>query len=143
VTNNTILRSCRCCSRRQGKRVLSTHQGGGVLLRPVTLEISRCLRVLEAELPTPPPPVRRCPGHVVAVDIPWPSGQACHSCDNRHLVSASCCRRHRLGRLHGHHPQLVLAPRPGRLRAACRVCGPVSRTPPSSCHLGRPPTAPE
>jgi hypothetical protein len=71
------------------------------------------------------------------------SGQACHSCDNRHLVSASCCRRRRLGRLRGHHPQLVLALWSGRLRAPCHVCGPVSRRTPPSCHLDRPPTTPE
>jgi hypothetical protein len=112
--------------------VLSTHQGG-VLLRPVPLEVAQCLRVLGAELPPSPPPVRRWPGRVMAADIPWPSGQACHICDSRYLVPASRCRWRRLGRLHGHHPQLVLAPRPGRLRApcvACRICGPVSRRTP-------------
>jgi hypothetical protein len=110
--------------------VLSTHQGGGVSLQSVPLEVARCLRVLGAELPPPPPPVRRWPGRAVAVDIPWPSGQACHSCDSRYLVSASCCRWRHLGCLRRHHPQLVLAPRPGRLHApclACHVCGPVSR----------------
>jgi hypothetical protein len=70
--------------------VLSTHQGGGVPLRPVPLEVARCFRVLGAEPLSPP--VRRWPGRVVAADIPWPSGQACHSCDSRYLVSASCCR---------------------------------------------------
>jgi hypothetical protein len=110
--------------------VLLTHQGGGVPLRPVSLEIARCLHVLGAEPPPPSPPVRRWPGHVVAVDSPWPSGQACRNCDSRRLVSASCCRQRRLGHLHGHHPQHVLAPRPRRLQApcaACHVCGLVSR----------------
>jgi hypothetical protein len=86
------------------------------------------------------------------VTLAWPrrgcrhslaSGQACHSCDGCHLVSASCCRRRRLGRLRGHHPQLVLAPRPRRLRAPCHVCGAVSRRTPPSCHPGSPPTTPE
>jgi hypothetical protein len=124
--------------------MLSSHQGGGVPLRPVPLEIARCLHVLGAEPPPPPPslPVRRWPGHVVAVGSPWPSGQACHSCDNRRLVPASCCRWRRLGHLHGHHPQHVLTPRPRRLHAlsaAYHVYGLVSRrAPPSSCHPGRP-----
>jgi hypothetical protein len=119
--------------------VLSTHQGGGVLLRPVPLrpvplEMARCLHVPGAGPPPPPPPLRRWPDHVVAADSPWPSGQACHSCDSRRFVSASCCRRRHLGHLHVHHPQHVLAPRPRRLHApcaACRVCRLVSRrTPP-------------
>jgi hypothetical protein len=53
------------------------------------LEITRCLRVPRAELAPPPPPVRRGPAHVVAVDTPWPNGQACHSCGRRRLVSAA------------------------------------------------------
>jgi hypothetical protein len=73
------------------------------------LEITRCLRVLGAEL-APPPLVRRGPGHVVAVDTAWPNGQACHSCGRRRLVSASGCRWRRRGRLRGHYPQHVLAP---------------------------------
>jgi hypothetical protein len=48
--------------------VLLTHQGEGVPLRPVSLEIARCLRVLGAEPPPPPSLVRRWSGHVMAVD---------------------------------------------------------------------------
>jgi hypothetical protein len=90
--------------------VLSTHQGG-VPLRPVPLDVARCLRVLGAELPPLPPPVRRWHGRVVAADIPWTSGEAFHSCDSRHLVSASCCRRCRLGVSAG--TTLSLSSRPG------------------------------
>jgi hypothetical protein len=50
--------------------VLSTHQGGGVPLRPVPLEMARCLHVPGAGPPPPPSPVRRWPGHVVAADNP-------------------------------------------------------------------------
>jgi hypothetical protein len=50
------------------------------------LEITRCLRVLGAELAPPPPPVRRGPGRVVAVDTPWPNGRACHNCGRRRLM---------------------------------------------------------
>jgi hypothetical protein len=108
------------------------------------LEIAQCLPVLGAELPPPPPPMRHWPDRIVAVSSPWPSGQACHSCDSRRLVPASCYRRRRLGRLRKHHPQLVLAPWPGCLRAPCHICGPVSRrTPTFSCQPGTPPTAPE
>jgi hypothetical protein len=64
--------------------VLSAHQGGGEPLRPMPLEITRSLRVPGAELA--PPPVRRGPGRVVAVDTPWPNGQACHNCGRRCLV---------------------------------------------------------
>jgi hypothetical protein len=38
--------------------VLSAHQGGGEPLRPMPLEITRCLHVPGAEL-APPPPVQR------------------------------------------------------------------------------------
>jgi hypothetical protein len=55
------------------------------------LEITRCLRVLGGEMGPPPPPVRHGPGRVVAVDTPWLNGQACHSCDRRHLIPASGC----------------------------------------------------
>jgi hypothetical protein len=65
--------------------VLSAHRGGGETLRPMPLEITRCLCVPGAEL-APPPPVRRGPGCVVAADTPWPNGQACHSCGRRRLV---------------------------------------------------------
>jgi hypothetical protein len=44
------------------------------------LEITRCLCVPGAELAPPPPPVQRGPDRVVAIDTPWPNGQACHSC---------------------------------------------------------------
>jgi hypothetical protein len=44
--------------------VLSAHQGGGEPLRPMPLEITRCLHVLGAELAPPPPPVQRGPGTV-------------------------------------------------------------------------------
>jgi hypothetical protein len=54
---------------------LMIHQGGGEPLRPMPLEITRCLHVLGAELVPPPPPVRRGPGRVVVVDTPWPNGQ--------------------------------------------------------------------
>jgi hypothetical protein len=64
--------------------VLSAHQGGGEPLRPMLLEITRCLRVTGAELA--PPTVRRGPGRVMAVDTPWSNGQACHSCGRRRLV---------------------------------------------------------
>jgi hypothetical protein len=63
------------------------HQDGGEPLRPMPLEITRCLRVPGAELVPPPPPVRRGPGRVVAVDTPWPNDQACHSCGRHRLVS--------------------------------------------------------
>jgi hypothetical protein len=56
--------------------VLLAHQGGGELLRPMPLEITRCLRVPGAELAPPTPPVRRGPGRVMTVDTPWPNGQA-------------------------------------------------------------------
>jgi hypothetical protein len=75
--------------------VLSAHQGGGEPLRLMPLEITRCLHVPGAELAPPTRPVRRGPGRVMAVDTPWPNGQACHSCGSRHLVPASGCRRHR------------------------------------------------
>jgi hypothetical protein len=122
--------------------VLSAHQGGGESLRPMPLEITRCLRVPGAELAPPPPPVRRGHNRVMAVDTPWPNGQACHICGKRRLVSASGCRRRHRGRLHGCYPRHVLVPRPGRLRASCttcRACGLPSRerTPPSSRHPGR------
>jgi hypothetical protein len=128
--------------------VLSAHQGGGEPLQPMPLEISRCLRVPGAELAPPPPHVQRGPGHVVAVDTPWPNDQACHSCGRRRLVPASGCRRCCRGGLRGRYPRHVLAPRLGRLRApcaACRSCGRPSRegTPPSSRHPGSPPTVPE
>jgi hypothetical protein len=71
--------------------VLSAHQGGGELLRPMPLEITRCLRVSGVELT--PPPMRRGPDRVVAIDTPWPNGQACYSCDRRHLVPASGYQR--------------------------------------------------
>jgi hypothetical protein len=71
---------------------------------------TRCLHVPGAEL-APPPPVRRGPGRVVAVDTPWPNGQVCHSCGRHRLVPASGCRRHRQGHLHGRYPRHVLAPR--------------------------------
>jgi hypothetical protein len=106
--------------------VLSTHQGGGEPLQPMPLEITRCLRVPGAELAPPPPPVRRGPDHIVAVDTPWPNGQACHSCGRRRLVSASGCQWCRRGR----YPWHILAPRPGRLCAPCvtyRACGRPSR----------------
>jgi hypothetical protein len=70
--------------------VLSAHHGGGEPLRPMPLEITRCLRVSGAEL-APPLPVQRGPGHVVAIDTLWPNGQACHSCGRRCLVPASGC----------------------------------------------------
>jgi hypothetical protein len=104
--------------------VLSAHQGGGEPLRPMSLEITRCLRVPGAE--PAPPPVRHGPDCVVTVDTPWPNGQACHSCGRRRLVPASSCRR-RLRRRYRRH---VLAPRPGHLCApfaACRACGRPSR----------------
>jgi hypothetical protein len=63
--------------------VLSAYQGGGEPLRPMPLEITRCLHAPGAELTPPPPPVRRGPGHVMAVDTPWPNGQVCHSCGRR------------------------------------------------------------
>ncbi|PUZ60499.1 hypothetical protein GQ55_4G133600 [Panicum hallii var. hallii] len=69
----------------------SARQGGGEPLLPVPLEVARCLCVLEAELAPPPPPVRREPGRVVAVDSPWPSGQTCHNCGKHHPVPA-CAR---------------------------------------------------
>jgi hypothetical protein len=82
--------------------MLSAHQGGGELLRPMPLEITRCLRVPGAEL-APPPPVRHGPGCVVAVDTPWPNDQACHGCGER-------------------YPRHVLAPPPGHLCAPCATC---------------------
>jgi hypothetical protein len=39
------------------------------------LEITQCLCVPGAEPAPPPPPVRRGPGHVVAIDTPWLNGQ--------------------------------------------------------------------
>jgi hypothetical protein len=89
--------------------VLSAHQGGGEPLRPMPLEITHCLRVPRAEL-APPPPVRHGHDRVVAVDTPWPNGQACHSCDRRHLVSAYSCQRRRQWRLRECYPWHVLAP---------------------------------
>jgi hypothetical protein len=77
-------------------------------MRPVPLEMARCLHVPGAG--PPPPPVRRWPDHIVAADSPWPSGQACRSCDSRRLVPASCCRWRRLGHLHVHH--LSMSSRP-------------------------------
>jgi hypothetical protein len=123
----------------------------GVCSRFIKVEESRCdrcLHVLGAELAPPPPPVRRGSGRVMAVDTPWPNGQACHSCGRRRLVPASGCRRRHRVRLRGRYPRHVLAPRLGRLRAtcaACRACGRSSRegTPPSSRHPGRPLTIPE
>jgi hypothetical protein len=118
--------------------MLSAHQGGEESLRPMSLEITRYLRVPGAELA--PPPVRRGPGRVVTVDTPWPNDQTCHSCGRRSLVPASSYRRHRRGRLRGCYPRHVLAPRPRRLRApcaSCRACGRPSRerTPPFSVTL--------
>jgi hypothetical protein len=145
--SSSVKNSCRCWSRRRGGHVLSAHQGGEPL-RPMPLEITRCLRVPGAELAPPPPLVRRGFGRVIAVDTPWPNGQACHSCGRRRLVPASgCWWRHR-GCIRGRYPQHVLAPRLGRLRAlcaACRACGRPSMegTPPSSRHPDRPPTIPE
>jgi hypothetical protein len=76
--------------------VLSAHQGAGEPLRPMPLEITRCLHVPGADL-APAPPVRRGRGRVVAVDTTWSNGQACHSCDRRRLMAASGCRRRRQG----------------------------------------------
>jgi hypothetical protein len=87
--------------------VLSAHQGGEPL-RPMPLEITRCLRVPGAEL-APPPPVRHGPGRVMAVDTPWPNGQACHSCGRRRLVPASGCRRR------GAPPRVLPSARPRAL----------------------------
>jgi hypothetical protein len=87
--------------------VLSAHQGGEPM-RSMPLEITRCLHVSGAELA--PPPVRHGPGHVMAVDTPWPNGQACHSCGRRRLVPASDCRRRHRVHLRGRYPQYVLAP---------------------------------
>jgi hypothetical protein len=95
--------------------VLSAHQGGGEPLRPMLLEITRCLHVPGAELA--PPPVRRGPGRVMAVDTPWPNGQPFHNCGRRRLVPASGCRRCRCGHLRGRYPRHVLTPRPGHLCA--------------------------
>jgi hypothetical protein len=67
--------------------VPSARRGGEVSLRLMPPEVARCLRVPGVEL-TPPLPGRRGPGRVVAVDTPWPSGQACHSCGRRRLVPA-------------------------------------------------------
>jgi hypothetical protein len=72
--------------------MLSAHQGGGELLWPMPLEITRCLCVPGAELAPPPPPVRRGPDCVVVVDTPWCNDQAYDSCGRRHLVPASGCR---------------------------------------------------
>jgi hypothetical protein len=115
----TTRQSCHCWSHRRGGRELSAHQGGGEPLRPMPLEITRCLHVPGAELA--PPLVRRGLGRVVAVDTHWPIGQACHSCGIRRLVSAYGCRRHRRGRLHGRYPQHVLAPRPGASAGLARL----------------------
>jgi hypothetical protein len=91
--------------------VLSAHQGGGEPLRPMPLEITRCLHVPGAELAPPPPPVRHGPDRVVAVDTPWPNDQACHSCDRRRLVPASGCWRSHRARLRGRY--LGTSSRPG------------------------------
>jgi hypothetical protein len=111
------------------------------LIKEEETRYSRCLRVPGAEL-APPPPMRCGLGRVMAVDTPWPNGQACHSCGKRHLMSASGCQRHHRGPLCGCYP------RPGRLRAPCVACCACSRpsrerTPPSSRHPSRPPTVPE
>jgi hypothetical protein len=74
--------------------VLSAYQGGGEPLQPMPLEITRCLRVLGAELA--PPPVQRGPSHVVAVDTPWPNGQACHSRAPAWAPLRALCRLPRL-----------------------------------------------
>jgi hypothetical protein len=128
--------------------VLLAHQGGGEPLWPMPLEITRCLRVSGAKLAPPPPPVRRGPGRIMAVDTPWPNGQACHSYGRHRLVPASGCRRCRHGCFRGRYPQQVLAPRPGCLRVpcvACCTCRHPSRekTPPSSHNPGKPPTVPK
>jgi hypothetical protein len=52
------------------------------------LDITRYLHVPGAEVAPPPPPVRRGPSRVIAVDTSWPNGQACHSCGRRRLVPA-------------------------------------------------------
>jgi hypothetical protein len=57
--------------------VLLAHQGGGEPLWLILLEITRYLHVPGAELAPPSPPVQCGPGHVVAIDTPWPNGQAC------------------------------------------------------------------
>jgi hypothetical protein len=132
----------------RGGHVLSAHQGGGEPLRLMPLEIIRYLHMPGAELTPPPLPMRRGPGHIVAVDTPWPNSQACHSCGRRRLMPASGCRWRSRGRLRGCYPRHVLAPRLGRLYAscaACRACGRPLRegTPPSSHRSGRPPNVPE
>jgi hypothetical protein len=93
--------------------VLSAHQGEGEPLRPMPLEITRCLRVPGAE--PAPPPVRRGPGRVVAVDTPWSNDQACHSCGRRRFVPAA----------------------PPRALPSTRPCAPAWTPPHDLCRLPR------
>jgi hypothetical protein len=111
--------------------------GADVEAPPVSLVVAGaiaeegvCSRLIKVE-------ESRC---VVAINTPWPNGQACHSCGRRRLVQASGCRWRRQGCLRGCYPWHVLVPRLGCLRApcaACRACGRPSRegTPPSSITL--------
>ncbi|PVH38564.1 hypothetical protein PAHAL_5G289800 [Panicum hallii] len=85
-----------------------TRQGGGEPLRPVPLEVARCLCVPEAELAPPPPPS-------------LPSGQTCHSCGKNRPVLACARRRRHPGRLRARHPRHVLVPQPGALRGLPRL----------------------
>jgi hypothetical protein len=130
----TTRQSCHCWSHRRGGRELSAHQGGGEPLRPMPLEITRCLHVPGAELA--PPLVRRGLGRVVAVDTHWPIGQACHSCGIRCLVSAYGCTV--VGASTG--ATLSTSSRPGlapprALRGLPRLRPSVAgEDPPSSCH---------
>jgi hypothetical protein len=127
--------------------VLSTHQGGGVPLCPVPLEIARCLHVLGAEPHPPPPPVRRWPGHVVASTVPGPVAKlatvvtAIVSC--RLLVADGAA----LGTSTG--TTLSMSSRSGLLGASTRLVRLAAFT--ASCqgltlllgHPSRPPTTPE
>jgi hypothetical protein len=97
--------------------VLSAHQGGGEPMRPMPLEITQCLCVPGAELAPPPPRVRCGPGRVMAVDTPWPNGQACHNCGRRYLMPASGCWRRRRGCLHEHY--LCMSSCPSLGASAC------------------------
>jgi hypothetical protein len=61
------------------------------------------------------PAMRRGSGRVMAVDNPWPNGQACHGCGWCPILTVSGCRRRCPGCLRRHHPQHILASWPGRL----------------------------
>jgi hypothetical protein len=100
--------------------VPSAHQGGGEPLRPIPLEVARCLRVPGVELAPPPPLVRCGPGRVVAVDSPWPNGQPGRSCGRRRLVPACARRRRRLGA--SSHPGLGASARLARLATPAAAC---------------------